>query len=321
MDNSTIEQINRIFKTKKLTWCGNFLRYDENASQDCYDFTFQIDKIKPMISVGEWKDYALVEVTLYVDPKTVLGKLVSGEYKEIWSESGNLLRFYPIKNGTADKITKALKLVSELEVIVTSIKPVVVGDEETITEDSGYRKTVRDVVRDMVFEIKKNLRGKREITFPEYNLGQHPPFELVLKMNPTPKKHRHELLKPFDVQAFWVEGEDTIEVEVDIDEKAGNEIFYELIGELNDDIRHELEHRKQEYSGYEFPDKEYKQPLRYYTQPHEIEAQYYGYKRQSKITGLSMKELIDDYFENNAEEYDLDQSDVDEIKRAILSFQ
>ena len=25
MDNSTIEQINRIFKTKKLTWCGNFL--------------------------------------------------------------------------------------------------------------------------------------------------------------------------------------------------------------------------------------------------------------------------------------------------------
>ena len=318
MDNSTIEQINRIFKTKKLTWCGNFLRYDENANQDCYDFTFQIDKIKPMISVGEWKDYALVEVTLYVDPKTVLGKLVSGEYKEIWSESGNLLRFYPIKNGTADKITKALKLVSELEVIVTSIKPVVVGDEETITEDSGYRKTVRDVVRDMVFEIKKNLRGKREITFPEYNLGQHPPFELVLKMNPTPKKHRHELLKPFDVQAFWVEGEDTIEVEVDIDEKAGNEIFYELIGELNDDIRHELEHRKQEYSGYEFPDKEYKQPLRYYTQPHEIEAQVAGFKRKAKIQGRNIEDVMREFFNRRKEVYNLKQSTIDKIVARLM---
>ena len=66
MDNLTIEQINRIFKTKKLTWCGNFLRYDDGSTQDCYDFTFQIDEVKSMISVGEWKEHALVEVTLYV---------------------------------------------------------------------------------------------------------------------------------------------------------------------------------------------------------------------------------------------------------------
>ena len=115
MDDSTIKQINRIFKTKKLTWCGNFLRYDEGATQDCYDFTFQIKEIKPMISVGEWKDHALIDVTLYVDPNTVLGKLVSGEYKDIFGDSEQLLRFYPIKNGTADKITKALKLVSNLD--------------------------------------------------------------------------------------------------------------------------------------------------------------------------------------------------------------
>ena len=132
MDNSTIEQINKIFKTKKLTWCGNFLRYDDNADQDCYDFTFQINKIKPMISIGNWTDFALVDVTLYVDPNTVLGKLVSGEYKDIFGDSEQLLRFYPIKNGTADKITKALKLVSELDVIVTSIKPVLVGDDKIV---------------------------------------------------------------------------------------------------------------------------------------------------------------------------------------------
>ena len=142
MDNSTIEQINKIFKTKKLTWCGNFLRYDENANQDCYDFTFQIDKVKSMISVGEWKDHALVEVTLYVDPNTILGKLVSGEYKDIWGDSEQLLRFYPIKNGTADKITKALKLVSNLNVIVTSIKPVL-DTKNKNTEPIMEQKTNR----------------------------------------------------------------------------------------------------------------------------------------------------------------------------------
>jgi hypothetical protein len=318
MDDSTIKQINRIFKTKKLTWCGNFLRYDDGSTQDCYDFTFQIDEVKSMISVGEWKEHALVEVTLYTDPNTILGKLVSGKYKDIFGRNEELLRFYPIKNGTADKITKALKLVSNLEVIVKSIKPVLVGNEETITEDLGYRKTVRDVVRDIVFEIKKNLRSKREITFPEYNLGQHSPFDLVLKINPTPKKHRHELLKPFDVQAFWVEGEDTIEVEVDIDENAGNEIFYELIGELNDVVRHELEHRNQEYSGYEFPDKEYKQPLRYYTQQHEIEAQVAGFKRKAKIQGREIEDVMREFFNRRKTVYNLKQSTIDKIVGRLM---
>ena len=323
MDNSTIEQINRIFKTKKLTWCGNFLTVgdpDQELEKGvCYDFTFQINKVKNMISIGEWTDVAIVDVTLYVKEDTILGRLVSGEYSFFKSADNNkLMRFYPLKNNITQKIRETLKLVSNLDVVVESIKPTLVKNEETITEDLGYRKTVRDVVRDIVFEIKKNLRSKGEITFPEYNLGQHPPFDLVLKINPTPKKHRHELLKPFDVQAFWVEGEDTIEVEVDIDENAGNEIFYELIGELNDDIRHELEHRKQEYSGYEFPDKEYKQPLRYYTQQHEIEAQVAGFKRKAKIQGRKIEDVMREFFDRRKQIYNLKQSTIDKIVGRLM---
>jgi hypothetical protein len=141
---------------------------------------------------------------------------------------------------------------------------------------------------------------------------------LVLKINPTPKKHRHELLKPFDVQAFWVEGEDTVEVEVDIDENAGNEIFYELIGELNDVVRHELEHRNQEYSGYEFPDKEYKQPLRYYTQPHEIEAQVAGFKRKAKIQGKDIEKVMREFFNRRKQTYNLKQSTIDKIVARLM---
>jgi hypothetical protein len=164
MDDSTIKQINRIFKTKKLTWCGNFLRYDDGSTQDCYDFTFQIDEVKSMISVGEWKEHALVEVTLYVDPNTILGKLVSGQYKDIFGRNEELLRFYPIKNGTSDKITKALKLVSDLNVIVTSIKAVIDSKNKNvkpIMEQRTNRNKVREIVRNISFDLKNDLHSSR----------------------------------------------------------------------------------------------------------------------------------------------------------------
>jgi hypothetical protein len=296
MDNSTIEQINRIFKSKKLTWCGNFLRYDENASQDCYDFTFQINKIKPMISVGEWKDHALVDVTLHVDPNTILGKLVSGEYKDIWGDSEQLLRFYPIKNGTADKITKALKLVSNLDVIVKSIKPVLIGgEEETITEQKVTNNLIRNIVREIAFEVKKDLHGKRKKNIGSYDIGMDEPVDIVLFVNPTPNKD--ENIKPLDIQGYWDEDENQIEIDVDIADDADMDVMYELIGELNDVVTHEFEHAKQTKSGYVFPDVEYKQPKRYYLQQHEIEAQVAGFKRKSKLQKRPIEEVIREYFQ------------------------
>ena len=296
MDNSTIEQINRIFGTKKLTWCGNFLRYDENARQDCYNFTFQIKEIKPMISVGEWKNHALVDVTLYVDPNIVLGKLVSGEYKDIWGDSEQLLRFYPIKNGTADKITKALKLVSNLDVIVKSIKPVLIGgEEETITEQKVTNNLIRNIVREIAFEVKKDLHGKRKKNIGSYDIGMDEPVDIVLFVNPTPNKD--ENIKPLDIQGYWDEDENQIEIDVNIADDADMDVMYELIGELNDVVTHEFEHAKQTKSGYVFPDVEYKQPKRYYLQQHEIEAQVAGFKRKSKLQKKPIEEVIREYFQ------------------------
>jgi hypothetical protein len=308
MDNSTIEQINKIFKTKKLTWCGNFLRYDENANQDCYDFTFQIDKVKPMISVGEWKDHALVEVTLHIDPKTILGKLVSGEYKDIWGDSEQLLRFYPIKNGTADKITKALKLVSDLNVIVTSIKPVLVSDDkivETIMEQRTNRSVIRDIVRNISFELKKDLHGTRLKKIGPFDLGYDEPIDVEVYINypriidPTKKKRKknRELLKPYNVDGEWEDDFYSVRIEIDIDKQADLSIMYDLIGELNDVVTHELEHVNQSKQGFEFPEKEYDQDKRYYLQQHEIEAQVVGFKRKSKLQKRPIEEVIREYFE------------------------
>lgn len=295
MDDSTIKQINKIFKTKKLTWCGNFLRYDEGADKTCYDFTFQIDYVKPMISVGEWKDHAFVDVTLYVDRNTILGKLVSGDYKNIWSNSENLMRFYPIKYGTAESISKILRPFTDLEIMVESINPVLVGDEETITEQKVSDNLIRQIVREIVFEIKNNLHKKRKKIIGTYDVGLDEPVDIILHVNSHYDKSK--LLKPYNVEGYWDDEVNTIDIEVDIDKEADNNIFYELIGELNDVVTHELEHSKQTKRGFVFPDKDYKQPKRYYLQQHEIEAQVAGFKRKAKLQKREIEDVIREYFE------------------------
>ena len=52
---------------------------------------------------------------------------------------------------------------------------------------------------------------------------------------------------------------------------------------MNDIVTHELTHIKQSYSG-ELPKKDNQESgLKYYSQPHEIEAQYRGFKRLAKL--------------------------------------
>jgi hypothetical protein len=121
------------------------------------------------------------------------------------------------------------------------------------------------------------------------------PVDIVLFVNPTPNKD--ENIKPLDIQGYWDEDENQIEIDVDISEDADMDVMYELIGELNDVVTHELEHAKQTKSGYVFPDVEYKQPKRYYLQQHEIEAQVAGFKRKSKLQKKPIEEVIREYFQ------------------------
>jgi len=323
MDNLTIEQINRIFKTKKLTWCGNFLRYDDGSIQDCYDFTFQIDKIKPMISVGEWRDHALVEVTLYVDPNTILGKLVSGEYKDIFGDREQLLRFYPIKNGTADKITKALKLVSDLDVIVTSIKPVLDTknkNTEPIMEQKTNRSVIREIVRNILFDVKNDMKTKRRVQIGEYDFGLDETVDVVLYVNAFNKNiEPSKYLKPIDVNGYWDDELNVLEIEIDLDKNADKSVMYDLIGELNDVVTHEIEHIKQTKYGYEFPEKKYKRKISYYKQPHEIEAQIAGFKRKAKLQGRPLEDVIRDFFKKRQEILNISDKVIERMVHLLLS--
>jgi hypothetical protein len=182
-----------------------------------------------------------------------------------------------------------------LYVIVTSIKPILVSKEENITEQKINNNLIRNIVREIAFEVKKDLHGKRKKNIGSYDIGMDEPVDIVLFVNPTPNKD--ENIKPLDIQGYWDEDENQIEIDVDISEDADMDVMYELIGELNDVVTHEFEHAKQTKSGYVFPDVEYKQPKRYYLQQHEIEAQVAGFKRKSKLQKKPIEEVIREYFQ------------------------
>ena len=313
MRDSEKDNINRIFKDKKLKWCGNFFGPDvliDGFNDECYEFSFQIIEIKPMISVGDWHDYAVVDVTVHLNKNNFLSNIVSKDEKK------DYLRIFSYFNyAISNAISKSIKPVSNLKVNINKIN-VDVENSENINESKMYRSLVRDVVRDIVNVVKQDLHVNKVTKLGNYGDGDDK-FVVVVRQNLSPED---KLLSPVDVNGYWDEDKNMVEVEIDVDPNAGNEVLYELIGELNDVVRHELEHKKQYMQDYDFPSKEYKQPLRYYTQPHEIEAQLAGFKRIAKLQKRTLDDVMMDFFQKRKKKYNLSNTTIKKIIERIKEY-
>jgi hypothetical protein len=94
----------------------------------------------------------------------------------------------------------------------------------------------------------------------------------------------------------------------------------ELVGELNEVIAHEFTHMRQKSKGdFEDMGEEPELPYDYYTQPHELEAQFKGFKRKSKLKKEPMSDVMDKWFKKYKETHRLSDEEVEKIKSKILS--
>ena len=94
----------------------------------------------------------------------------------------------------------------------------------------------------------------------------------------------------------------------------------ELVGELNEIIAHEFTHMRQKSKGdFEDMGEEPELPYDYYTQPHELEAQFKGFKRKSKLKKEPMSDVMDKWFKKYKETHRLSDEEVEKIKSKILS--
>jgi len=97
-------------------------------------------------------------------------------------------------------------------------------------------------------------------------------------------------------------------------------ILYDLVGQLNETLSHELRHIYQKETGlYNLNVREKRNPLSYYTQPHEIDAQVFGFNRLSKLAKKPFDLVVNDWFKRNKKIHRLSDEQVKEVIKKIIN--
>jgi hypothetical protein len=112
--------------------------------------------------------------------------------------------------------------------------------------------------------------------------------------------------------------DDDMSITIISNPNAGYSILDELTHELNEVIRHELEHVKQHDEGFTSK-KEPKNPEKYYTQQHELEAQRAGFNKKSKTTKLNFETVVRNWFEKNSHKHRLNPTQKEKVIAKILN--
>jgi hypothetical protein len=126
-----------------------------------------------------------------------------------------------------------------------------------------------------------------------------------------------------DIEKYKMNGQivenDVIQIIIRFNPKTLKNNFYNIIGELNEIVAHELEHLYQDYRG----ERKYKTPpndsFKYYTQPHEIKAQRAGFRRIAKLRKLPFNDVVKDWFEDHKEIHQMNDNEVDKVIQIIIN--
>lgn len=190
-----------------------------------------------------------------------------------------------------------------------------------LLEDGRRREIIRTIVRDIIKVYKEEDDG--EFYLPNYvddekdfyefnNFGSELVVELVLQPN--------EDVESFKVDGNFYKDDDIIEIILEYNPNNKIKITYDLIGELNEVIAHEIRHVDQKDKGtYDLSGPEEKDPYKYYTQPHEIDAQVFGFKRLSKITKTPFDVVVKRWFNTHKDVHRLDDKQVRDVMSKILN--
>lgn len=334
MSNETyIKKLNN-FLTKKT--------YSYKDDTFSFDYTIELTgEIKPMITIGEWTDYNLVIIKIF-NLSNVLKRILSfmlekdPEYSELKKND-----IYDVKvplrrlgierhlGVSAKKMLKTLNINSIMtkEVLLPSSE--LEGDYERIKIDEQKtninegmidRLAVRNIVKDIVSIIKQNeegdfylpedINGEIEYTLTRKNVSFS--VELTIRFN--------DIIGGFGVNGAYSHRDDTIELVLEYNPKTIKQQLYDLIGEINEVLTHEMTHLDQYYKGrLDYIDIE-DGPLEYYTREHEIPAQYYGFKRLSKLRKVPLEDVVREWFRTHKETHKLNPNQEEIVIQHILNY-
>ena len=279
--------------------------------------------VKDLISMGDFKPF--ITYTAYILPsneqsdkfnsvlsthfgsETVINTFDRGAYSNFeWvmtKKLSELLRYFSLPEAVLTKV-------------VNEVEPMKIN--ESLIVESKVDGAVRKIVKDILELIKFQRNG--EYILPEdvriedntYKFSNLPEFTIELEVIES------DVVDRFDVECGYYKEEEVITVDIVINPDVRYTVLYDIVGELNEQIRHELEHMIQNARGEELPEKEPKSPSKYYSQPHEIGAQVAGFKRKAKITKQPYEKVVRQWFEENKHKHRLNPKQSEKIIQKLL---
>jgi hypothetical protein len=185
--------------------------------------------------------------------------------------------------------------------------------KKKITESRIPRTMVRGIVQKIVNILKKKEQGEYNIPFMVG--GEEYKVIVDVRFN-----NQIESARDFDLQPYFNEDTGDVEILIQIDPERLEKNLFAIIGELNDDMTHEMQHSRQSEEGRLSDDEFDGSNFEYFMQPDEIEAQYFGLKQKAKSMGLPFEDVIDDWFMFRQDKFGLTDNEVAKIKNSILRF-
>lgn len=323
MYDDVLDRVNKFFKN--YTFEVYYLFDSEGKAVVPTNVKIKLTGVKDFILMGDLKPF--ITYTAYILPSNEN----SDKFNSILS--AHFGRETPIKtfdHGAygnfawvmTKKLSELLKYFSLpgaiLTEVVNEVNPMKMN--ESLITEARYDNVIRTLVKDIIslykfqregeFSLPEDIRGEENMTysFPEFKN----PFSIDLNLA------KDDDVDTVEVDAAYYRDEDIIEVTIVSNPEIGLHNIQELIGELNETIRHELEHVSQYQKGYDFPIKEPKNPLKYYTQPHELEAQLAGFKRRSRKENRDLEEVIRGWFRRNEKNHRLKPKQVEILINKLL---
>lgn len=193
--------------------------------------------------------------------------------------------------------------------------------KKILIESYKYDSLIRQIVKDIVTVYKNEGDGEyylpedvNEDEFEYYLKDISVTVELIIEPSET--------VDGYMLNADYYSDDDVVIVKIIYNPETKLKVLYEMIGELNELMAHELRHNYQKNTGmYRFgvePQEE--EGYKYYTKPKEIDAQYHGFKRMAKITGKPFNELVVNWFKKNKDIHQMSDTDVLRVIRRLLSY-
>jgi len=319
LTDQEINRLNKFLENKTFNYQGLMI-FNTKIMVDL-DYKFKILGYRQMISVGEYYDYMKISLTIF-NFRDKLSQLIfhSSDTKEqefLRSFFDDNLFFF--KQQILESITNILiNFDPNIRITIGEIN-IDLPAKENIQEQMT-RYAIRNVVKDIVKILKTNEEGEHILPDNDYGGGykfEKFPVEFSVDLYVS----HDNSFNGYKLNAQYSQEDDTVEISIVYNPSDLKTSLYEIVGELNEVLAHELEHSLQGYRGeFDMDDEEETDSLKYYLQAHEIPAQVSGFKRLSKLRKVPFETVVRNWFKTHGEFHQLNNDEQEIVINKLLEY-